>query len=74
MPLTYNIPYGIVAGCGAYLAGQVGLAPFRLYHGEDPLMRFKKMLADDLTDGLSHHELEDIKNKHLEESQRVAGA
>ena len=72
MPLTFNIPNGIVAGVGAYLCGQLGLAPFRIWNGEDPLMRFKKMMKDDLTDGLTEHELTEIRKTAEEESMRVA--
>jgi hypothetical protein len=39
-----SIPNGIVAGVGCYLAGQIGLAPFRIYQGVDPWIKFKKMM------------------------------
>lgn len=52
--------------------GQVGLAPFRLWNKEDPLFKFKKMLANDLTDGMTKEELAEIRSLHAEESVRMS--
>lgn len=52
----------------------MALAPFRLYEGVSPFVRFKKMLADDLTDGLTEKELDEIRAKAAEESVRIEKA
>ena len=51
MPFTFSIGYGIIAGLGLWISIQLLLAPLRLYRGESPMVRVRKLWGSAFVEG-----------------------
>ena len=51
MPFTFSIGYGIIAGLCLWISIQLLLAPLRLYRGESPMVRVRKLWGSAFVEG-----------------------